>query len=120
MAEAVADNIIVAIFGITMGSSGIWAVIQLLIQRRFSKKDKENARFKELEEEDAKIEKALKAILHDRIYQSTKYFIQKKSIPPSAMKNLEHLMEPYEEFNGNGTAKELYERCKRLPLEDED
>lgn len=120
MVEALENNIYVVLFGLMLGSSGLWAVIQLIVQRIFTKKDRKDARFKELEEEDAKIEKALKAILHDRIYQSTKYFIQKKSIPPSAMKNLEHLMEPYEGFGGNSTAKELYERCKRLPLEDED
>jgi len=65
-------------------------------------------------------QKALKAglvaILHDRLFQSCMYFIEKGEIPLSALKNIEHMYKAYHNLGGNGTGTELYERTQELKI----
>ena len=68
---------------------------------------------KKYKEQEA-IKEGLVAILHDRLFQSCMYFIEKGEIPLSALKNIERMYEAYHNLGGNGTGTELYERVKEL------
>jgi hypothetical protein len=65
------------------------------------------------------MEEGIQSILHDRIYQACTFYIKRGWVTVSDLKNLEHMFEPYEDMGGNGTAKELYERVKDLPIREE-
>ena len=67
----------------------------------------------------AVIEEGIQSMLHDRIYQACTFYIKRGWVTVSDLKNLEHMFEPYEDMGGNGTAKELYERVKDLPIKEE-
>lgn len=62
------------------------------------------------------LKEGLVAILHDRLYQSGMYFLDKGEITTSQMKNLEHLYTAYHNLGGNGTGTEIYERVQELKL----
>jgi len=70
---------------------------------------------KKLEEQEA-IKNGLIAILHDRLFQSGMYFINKREIGLSELKNIEKLYEAYHELGGNGTGTEIYERVMDLKI----
>ena len=63
-------------------------------------------------------EKALLAILYDRLFQLCQNYIAAKRISTEELKNLEHLYENYHRLGGNGTGTELYNRCCELPLKE--
>lgn len=65
------------------------------------------------------MEEGIQSMLHDRIYQACTFYIKRGWVTVSDLKNLEHMFEPYEGMGGNGTAKELYERVKDLPIKEE-
>lgn len=69
-------------------------------------------KFKEQES----LKEGLIAILHDRLFQSCMYFIEKGEIGVSELKNIEMMYEAYHNLGGNGTGTEIYERTKELPL----
>lgn len=83
------------------------------------KKDREDRelRFEEESKEQKLIKEGVLAILHDRLYQSCQFHIHKKSITVADLDNLEYLYRSYHDLGGNGTGTELYNRCKRLPIE---
>ena len=61
----------------------------------------------------------LLAILHDRIYQACNFYIKQEWVDVQGLRNLEYMYKPYAAMGGNGTAKELYERVKDLPIKEE-
>lgn len=61
----------------------------------------------------------LLAILHDRIYQACNFYIKQERVDVQGLRNLEYMYKPYAAMGGNGTAKELYERVKDLPIREE-
>lgn len=61
----------------------------------------------------------LLAILHDRIYQACNFYIKQGWVDVQGLRNLEYMYKPYAAMGGNGTAKELYERVKDLPIKEE-
>ena len=63
------------------------------------------------------INRGVLAMLHDRIFQSCKHFIEKESIGIDELKNIEYLYNAYHDLGGNGTGTELYKRVKNLTLE---
>ena len=69
-------------------------------------------RFKEHEE----LKEGLVAILHDRLFQSGMYFLNKGEITVSELDNIEAMYEAYHNLGGNGTGTEIYERVKELKL----
>lgn len=86
--------LIVAVFG----SNGLWAFIG-------SKRKGKTA-----------LERAVLALLHDRIYELAEKYIARGGITVDELDNLRYLYESYEEMGGNGTGKVLYEKCTKLPL----
>lgn len=74
-----------------------------------------NSLRKKFKEQDA-IKTGLVAILHDRLFQSGMYFIEKGEITVSALDNIEGIYNAYHELGGNGTGTEIFERVKELQL----
>lgn len=93
-----ASTLLVAVFA----SNGLWSVVQT----RMQKKNKSQSA----------LEKAVIALLHDRLYEYSEIYIARDGITIQELDNLRYLYEPYEEMGGNGTGKQLYERCLKLPL----
>lgn len=92
--------ILVAVFA----SNGLWGFVQYKMQR----KDKTKS----------DVEQGLLAILHDRIYTLAESCIKRKEITIGELDNLTCLYRPYESMGGNGTGKELYDKCTNLPVVD--
>ncbi len=66
--------------------------------------------------EQEKLKEGLIAMLHDRLFQSCMYFINKGEIGLSELQNIEKLYEAYHNLGGNGTGTELYERVLELKI----
>ncbi|CAK7008727.1 MAG: hypothetical protein EUB_01608 [Eubacterium sp.] len=65
------------------------------------------------------VRNGLLAILHDRIYQACNFYLTQGWVDIQGLRNLEYMYKPYAAMGGNGTAKELYERVKDLPIEED-
>lgn len=82
-----------------LACSGFWAYLE--------KKDKKK---------DA-TEQLLKGIAHDRIMQSSEYYIERGYVTRDEYENLiTYLYEPYQAFGGNGSATHMIEKVNKLPI----
>lgn len=70
---------------------------------------------REIHEQDL-IKEGVLALLHDRLYQACQYHIQRGYCSVSDLKNTEYLYKSYHDLGGNGTGTELFERVKKLPI----
>ncbi len=75
--------------------------------------------YKKYKERIKNLEDASRALLHDRIFQACKYYIDKGYITVDGLDNICTMFKPYEALLGNGTCSNLVERCKELPIRDE-
>ena len=93
--------------------AGILAVLAFMMKRLDSKIKQERA-------ENAAIKTAMIAMLHDRLFQSCRYYIKLGFIPldesETVLDNLKLLYDTYSALGGNGTGTELYNRAKSLPI----
>lgn len=62
------------------------------------------------------IEAGMLAILHDRLYQLGREYIERGWITLEELKNMEYLYNSYHDLGGNGTGTEIWERVKNLPV----
>lgn len=98
-------GIAVAIFG----STGFWQFCTLKWQK---KNDEES-----INPGDIKLMKeGMKAMLHDRLYQSCRYYLSKGVIDEDGYANLSAIYNSYHGLGGNGTGTELYNRACRLKI----
>ena len=67
-------------------------------------------------EEQEQIKNGLIAILHDRLFQSGMYFLEKGEISVSELDNITEMYNAYNELGGNGTGTEIFERIQELNL----
>lgn len=74
------------------------------------------SRLKQQKQEQEALKHGLIAILHDRLFQSGMYFINKGEIGLSELKNIEKLYKAYHALGGNGTGTEVYERVMDLKI----
>lgn len=82
-----------------IASSGFWAIIQKTTERK-----------------DAKTQ-MLVGLAHDRIISLGMNYIERGYITEDEFENLyEYLFIPYSKMGGNGSAKQIIERVKQLPL----
>ena len=70
-------------------------------------------------QEQKALKKAVKALLHDRLYQSCRYYIQQGYVDSEGLTNVGLVYEAYHELKGNGTGTNLYERMEALPLRED-
>lgn len=62
------------------------------------------------------LKEGMLAILHDRLYQIGREYIERGWITLEELKNMEYLYNSYAALGGNGTGKEIWERVKSLPV----
>ena len=62
------------------------------------------------------IKDGLLAIMHDRLYQMSTFFLKEGYITTAALKNLEYLYKSYHALGGNDVATELYHQVIELPV----
>lgn len=94
------------IFGVAAAALGVGL-------RKLTKK------FKAQQAEAKNIKKGLLAMLHDRLYQACRYYLNRGTVDVDGLDNLRGLYEVYHDLGGNGTGTELYKRVKTLPFEDD-
>lgn len=70
-------------------------------------------------QEQKALKKAVKALLHDRLYQSCRYYIQQGYVDSEGLTNVGLVYEAYHELKGNSTGTNLYERMEALPLRED-
>lgn len=93
---------IVAIFVACMGSSGLWAIILKMYEKKSNKT------------------KLLIGLAHDRICYLGGVYIERGWITADEYENLhDYLFVPYEQNGGNGTAKKIMDEVGRLPIKKE-
>lgn len=104
------EQVSVTVFCAVLASSGLWSIILFRMQK--------HEREAEKKENKGSVEcKALKALLHDRIYEGCMNAIGEGSITPDKYNNLRYMFDPYVELGGNGTAKRLMNAVEKLPLD---
>lgn len=69
--------------------------------------------------EQKNMKKAIKALLHDRLYQSCQYYIKQGFVDLSGLTNIGYIYGSYHELGGNGTGTALYTKIKELPIRDD-
>lgn len=100
------STLIVSIVGAVFASTGFWAFLTYLIQRK-DKKESAEAQM-------------LKGLGHDRICYLGECYIKRGYITKDEYENLhDYLYLPYKALGGNGTAKKVIDEINKLPLEKE-
>ena len=94
--------VVISIFSAT----GFWSFLQFLIKKVSDKKSVQN--------------KAILGLLHNEIYNLCEQYIARGYVSREEYENLLYLYRPYEELNGNGTARRLMSEVEQLPLSIED
>ena len=95
-------SIVIAVFG----STGFWALITYLIQRRDTKESAES--------------QMLKGLAHDRICSLGNDYLRQGYITPADYQNIhDYLFVPYKRLGGNGTADKIMREVSDLPMRDE-
>lgn len=92
-------SLIIAMFG----STGFWALVTYLIQRRENRESAES--------------QMLKGLAHDRICQLGNAYIKQGYVTSGDYQNIhDYLFVPYQRLGGNGTAEKIMEEVKALPM----
>lgn len=99
--SAVVLGVVVAI----LSSNGLFALIQWWIANRHTKETIQD--------------KALKALLHDRIYDECYKILKRKTLTIDELENLKYLYEPYKALGGNGTCQYMMNEVEKLPVDTE-
>lgn len=97
------QTLIVSIVGAVFASTGFWAFLTNLIQRKDNKESAES--------------QMLKGLGHDRICYLGARYIKQGYITKDDYENLhDYLFVPYKKLGGNGTAEKIMKEIERLPL----
>lgn len=100
------ETLILAIFSCT----GLWTLVNFLVQRHFAKKDK---RASDL----ALIKEALLASLQDRLLYLCEGYIEQGSIELNQLQSLNRMYSAYRALGGNDFIHDLVEkRVRMLPI----
>lgn len=93
------DSVIIAILLTLLASSGFWAFIIALLDKKSAKN------------------KMLLGLGHDRIMSLGMSYVEKGQITQGEYENLnKYLYEPYKKMGGNGTAERLMQEVNRLKI----
>ncbi len=69
--------------------------------------------------EDEILREGILALLHDRLYHACISLIRQGWASLQDKNSIEHLAKPYFSLGGNGTGRDIYDRCMALPMEPE-
>ena len=101
------NTLIVAIIGAIFASTGFWAFLTFMIQRKDKKASAEA--------------QMLRGLGHDRICYLGAYYIKQGYITTEDYENLhDYLYIPYKKLGGNGTAEKIMKEVEKLPLKDKE
>lgn len=99
-------ELVISLFVAMFGSTGFWALITYLIQRRENRESAES--------------QMLKGLAHDRICYLGESYIKRGYITQDQYQNIhDYLYEPYIRLGGNGTAKKIMDEVDTLPMRKE-
>lgn len=107
MAMISASTLIMSIVAAIFASTGFWAFLTYLIQRKDTK--------------DSAEAQMLKGLGHDRICYLGETYVARGYITKDEYENLhDYLFLPYKKLGGNGTAEKVMKEVEKLPLEKEE
>ena len=107
MAMVSASTLIMSIVVAIFASTGFWAFLTYLIQRKDTK--------------DSAEAQMLKGLGHDRICYLGETYVARGYITKDEYENLhDYLFLPYKKLGGNGTAEKVMKEVEKLPLEKEE
>lgn len=96
------NEIILTIIVTIFASSGFWAFALAVYEHKRKRESSED--------------RAIRALLHDRVFEISKILIQRGSVTTEEYDNLKYLYEPYQEMGGNGTCQRLKAEVDKLPI----
>lgn len=91
---------------------GLFELVKTILERRWKKKD-------EADKKDSVEATALKALLHDRLYEKCEECLAAGEVSIDAYDNLKYMYEPYVLLGGNGTCARLMKEVEKLPIKKE-
>ncbi len=101
--------------------SGILFILTTSVKLLFSRLKKDQLEKQKKAEKESREQKLIKegvlAILHDRLYQACKYYLEQEWCSVEDMNNLTCMYTGYHALGGNSICTELYNRVCKLPLE---
>ena len=103
-------SIIVALIAL-VGSIG--ASVTTLVVNRLNRKD---AQSDERKKQDDLVRTGVIVMLHDRLYQACRYYLNRGDIDEPGFDNVTALYNAYHALGGNSTGTRLYEAVKQLPI----
>lgn len=107
MAMVSASTLIMSIVAAIFASTGFWAFLTYLIQRKDTR--------------DSAEAQMLKGLGHDRICHLGETYVARGYITKDEYENLhDYLFLPYKKLGGNGTAEKVMKEVEKLPLEKEE
>lgn len=100
------QTILLAIFG----STGLWTLINFLVQRHFQMKDQRNGDL-------ALLKEAELASLQDRLLYLCESYIEKDQIEINQLQSIDRLYRAYKKLGGNSFISGMYDgKVKNLPV----
>lgn len=66
-------------------------------------------KFKAQRKREDAMEEGIRAILHDRLFQAHRYYMDRGFCTLEEKRNVEYLYKPYAALGGNGTGETIYE-----------
>lgn len=97
----------ITIFAAVFASSGFWAFVTFIIQRRDRNESAET--------------KMIKGLGHDRICWLGQAYVKRGYITKDEYENLhDYLYVPYHEMGGNGTAEKIMKEVEKLPIKEKE
>lgn len=98
-------TLIASVIGAVFASTGFWAFLTTMIQRRDKNKSAEA--------------QMLRGLAHDRICYLGSCYLEHGYITKEDYENLhDYLYVPYKRLGGNGTAEKIMKEVEKLPLKE--
>lgn len=109
-------NIAVTILIAVLGSNGLFSVIMLVIQRHYSKKDREDDASRKIVDDMERLTKAVEVISHDAYFKDCRALMKKDAITEEELENHEFLYKEYHSLGLNGTGDRMHQIILEKPM----
>lgn len=103
------------LFNVAIGSA-ILLLVKRIISRLKDRKNLNKLIMQDTENRFQMLERAMKAIQHDRIYSLTEEYINRGYVTLDELDNLDYLFQSYKEQGGNGSGERRYMLVQKLPI----
>lgn len=103
------------LFNVAIGSA-ILLLVKRIISRLKDRKELNKLIMQDTENRFQMLERAMKAIQHDRIYSLTEEYINRGYVTLDELDNLDYLFQSYKEQGGNGSGERRYMLVQKLPI----